>query len=279
MVHIHRLGFPHWPTVSVGAHWKQGGERRCAVENIDTLIDAFLGEDTRFSVPLYTQEAAAHYLHTPASTFGSWARGYRNHYPNRPDVVGGPLITSLGNSRRGASIPFIGLAEGMFLSALRAAHVPMQKIRPALDLVRDELGVEHALASKRLYTDGAELLYEVSDHLDGDERREPRKVVVLRNGQYVFREVVERYMRQISYDSEGIAGYATRLLLPGWEVAEIAVKPGVNFGQPYFLHNGTPLSMVEDTLKEGVSSGEVAAEHGLPSDQVAEVDYYLHLAA
>ncbi|NJQ02879.1 DUF433 domain-containing protein [Streptomyces zingiberis] len=246
--------------------------------DVDALINVFLGEDTRFSVPLYSQEAAARYLRTPAPTFRKWARGYRNRHANRPDVVGDPLITSLGDPRRGASVPFIGLAEGMFLSALRAANVPMQKIRPALDLVRTELGVEHALASKRLYTDGADLLYEVSDHLDGDERREPRKIIVLRDGQYVFREVVERYMKQINYDSDGIAGYANRLLLPGWEVAAIAVKPGINYGQPFFVGNGTPLAVVEDALREGVPSGEVAAEHDLPDDVVAEVDDCLRLA-
>lgn len=247
--------------------------------DIDALINAFLNQDTRFTVPLYSQEAAARYLRTPASTFRSWARGYRNHFPDRPDVTGEPLITSLGDPRTGASVPFVGLAEGMFLSALRAAHVPMQKIRPALELVRNELGIEHALASKRLYTDGAELLYEVSDHLDGDERKEPRKVIVLRNGQYVFREVVERYMRQINYDSDGVAGYANRVMLPGWEVAEIAVKPGINFGQPYFVHNGTPLSLIEDSLLGGTPSGELAVEYGLPGDQVAEVDTCLNMAA
>ena len=47
--------------------------------DIDALINAFLDEDTRFTVPLYTQEAAARYLHTPASTLRSWARGYHNH--------------------------------------------------------------------------------------------------------------------------------------------------------------------------------------------------------
>ncbi|MGW4285841.1 hypothetical protein ACWEIK_02785 [Streptomyces sp. NPDC004673] len=246
--------------------------------NIDALINMFLDADTRFTVPLYSQEAAARYLRTSSTTFRSWARGYHNHFPDRPDVIGDPLITSLGNPRTGASVPFIGLAEGMFLSALRAAHVPMQKIRPALELVRDQLGVEHALASRRLYTDGAELLYEVSDHLDGEERIEPRKVIVLRNGQYVFREIVERYMKQISYDSDGVAGYANRVLLPGWEVAEIVVKPDVNFGQPYFAHNGTPLSLIEDALTQGVPYEEAAATQGLPEDQVAEVDHYLRLA-
>lgn len=247
--------------------------------DIDALINMFLNEDTRFTVPLYTQESAARYLHTPASTLRSWARGYHKRFPNRPAVTGAPLITSLGDPRSGASIPFIGLAEGMFLSALRAANVPMQKIRPALELVREQLGVEHALASRRLYTDGAELLYEVSGHLEGDERREPREIIVLRNGQYVFRQVVERYLKQISYDPDSGAGYANRVQLPGWEVAEIAVKPGINYGQPYFVHNGTPLSVVENTLTEGAPTDAVAAEHGLPEDQVAEVGYYLQLAS
>ena len=95
------------------------------------------------------------------------------HTGLRPEFRGGP------------SIPFIGLAEGMFLSALRRAGMPLQQIRPALDLVRTKLGVEHALASRRLWMAGAQLLWEVStaDDVDADTRHGARDLIVLRDGQ------------------------------------------------------------------------------------------------
>jgi hypothetical protein len=36
----------------------------------------------------------------------------------------------------------------------------MQRIRPAIDVLSQEVGLEHALASRRLYTDGAEVLFD-----------------------------------------------------------------------------------------------------------------------
>lgn len=233
-----------------------------------------VAEDVRFEVPLYTQTEAAHYLDMPPSTFRSWARGYHNTFPDRPPVHGEPLITYAGEPHSPQpSIPFIGLAEGMFLSALRSADVPMQKIRPALELVRERLGIRYALASQRLYVHGAELLFEVieSDELEREGRREARKLIVLKNGQYVFREVVDRHMKRISYDTEGREKYANRVELPGYEVARLAVKPEVNFGQPYFTATGTPLYVVSGRLRSGEPVDEIADDFGLPEDQVAEV--------
>jgi uncharacterized protein (DUF433 family) len=39
----------------------------------------------------------------------------------------------------------------------------MQRIRPALDALEQEIGIEHALASRRLYSDGAEHADVVAD--------------------------------------------------------------------------------------------------------------------
>lgn len=229
-------------------------------------------DDVRFAVPLYTQTEAAHYLDMPPTTFRSWARGYHNKFPDRPAVRGEPLITHLGPAGSPhPSIPFIGLAEGMFLSALRRARVPMQQIRPALELVRERLGVGYALASQRLYVAGAEILFEVSETgaLDREERREARRLIVLRNGQYVFKEVVEQHMRHIHYDDAG--EYAARLDLPGYEVARVTAEPRVNFGRPYFTATGTPLYVVSGRLRAGETVDEVAEDFALPPDEVAEV--------
>ena len=225
--------------------------------------------DVRFAVPLYSSREAAGYLGVPATTFASWVKGYRRDFAHRPPVEGAPLATGLPPEVPGGpTIPFGGLAEGMFLSALRRAGIPLQQIRPMLDLVRTKLGIEHALASRRLYVVGAQLLWEVSteDDVDEEVRHTARDLIVLRDGQYVFRQVIEQYLRQITYDDE----YARRLELPRYEVAHIVTDPEVNFGKPYFAHSGTPLAVVRDLLRAGETVADVAGDFGIPIDEVTE---------
>jgi len=144
--------------------------------------------------------------------------------------------------------------------------VPLQRIRPALELVRDRLGVEHALASQRLYTDGADLLWEVTDR-DEDTRAEAKKLVVLRNGQYVFRKVVEDRLRGIQYAADG---FAYSLVLPDYEVAIVIADPNINFGRPSFARNGMPVDVVVGQVHAGDPIDEVAADFRLSVDEVTE---------
>ena len=74
---------------------------------------------------------------------------------------GDPIVTSVGEPRRNQPlIPFVGLTEATALAAVRGSGVPMQRIRPALRELQEGLGLRHALAHKKLYTDGSELLYD-----------------------------------------------------------------------------------------------------------------------
>jgi uncharacterized protein (DUF433 family) len=217
--------------------------------------------DNRFSIPLYSQAEAARYVDMPPSTLRDWAHpGTRR--------VERAMVTRVGTAKPGQpTVPFVGLAEAMFLSALRRAGVPMQQIRPALTMVEERLGVAHALASRRLFVIGPQLLWEVAaeGELGADERR---ALIVLRDGQYVFREVVERYLRRIDYADDD---YAARLWLPAYEVARLRVDPEINFGLPYFADSGAPAHAVLARLRAGEPLADVATDFGLPEDQVAEV--------
>jgi uncharacterized protein (DUF433 family) len=232
--------------------------------------------DVRFSIPLYTQSEAARYLDMPASTFRTWTQGYERRPSGRPAVKGSALVTyRRPRHPSDPSVPFVGLAEGMFLSALRKAEVPLQQIRPALNLVRERLGVVHALASKRLYAVGAQLLWEVAEEgaLDPGDRR---ALIVLRNGQYVFREVVERYLKRIEYADDG---YAARVELPGYEVARVTADPTINFGHPYFASTGAPVEAVLSRIRAGEPLDSVADDFDLGVDEVVEVADRAELAA
>jgi hypothetical protein len=59
----------------------------------------------------------------------------------------------------------------------------MQRIRPVVGVLTSTIGVEHALASKKLYTDGAEVLLDYASKRAEDELP---KLTVVRTGQRQF---------------------------------------------------------------------------------------------
>src|SRR5664280_2272545 len=133
----------------------------------------------RFETPLYSLGEAGHYLGLSKTTLARWAQGKER---------GTAIVTTVpGQPRGSAVIPFVGLAEGLVLAVIRRSGVPLQRVRPALDRLRRELGLTHALASKALYTNGAEVLYDFAEQQgDTPEARSARQLVVVRNNQHVF---------------------------------------------------------------------------------------------
>ena len=83
----------------------------------------------------------------------------------------------------------------------------------------------------------------------------------------MFRQVIEQYLRQITYDDE----YAHRVGLPSYEVASLVADPQINFGKPYFAHTGTPLAVVRDMLRAGEPIEAIAGDFDLPVDEITEV--------
>jgi uncharacterized protein (DUF433 family) len=226
--------------------------------------------DIRLSVPLYSMAEAARYLGLRRTTFATWAKGYTRRTEAGRHITKEPVVTSLpAPFRGGPSVPFIGLAEGLVLAAFRQAHVPLQQIRPALDFLRAEVGMEHALASQRLYLAGAELLWDYAQHDDADPQaaRGVRELVSIRSGQRVFTEVVDRYLRLISYADDGLV---ERLQLPGYDTALVGVDPRLNFGQPYFIHSGVRIENVLSRHRAGEPIEDLADDYGIPADEIAD---------
>jgi uncharacterized protein (DUF433 family) len=165
-------------------------------------------------------------------------------------------------------MPFIGLAEAYALAAFRKAGVPMQRIRPAIDVLARELGLAHALASSRLYTDGAEVLYDYAQHAaDTPEGESAMDLVVVRNNQRVFKEVVDLYLRRIDFAPDG---YAQLIRLPQYKVAEVTIDPEHAFGRPRFAHGGVGVENVIDLFRAGEPVDAVAGEFGLTRDEVED---------
>lgn len=239
------------------------GERSSGITDDDQAL--------RFEIPLYTVADAARIVGVPPSTLGTWAKGYVRQFPDRPDVVGEPIVTFVPPERAGGpAIPFVGLAEALVLAAIRKSGVPMQRVRPALRALDEGLGIDHALASKKLYTDGAELLYDFGErHRDSTDGQVALELVVVRSGQKVFESVIEEYLKRVVYDPHD--GYARLIRVPVYQKAEVVVDPQRAFGAPIFERGA---GRVDDLLQRfwaGEALGELAKDYGVPPDQLEDV--------
>jgi uncharacterized protein (DUF433 family) len=202
----------------------------------------------RFTDPLYTRAEAARFLGIKETTLARWVKDT-------------PFVTAVPAPHASASVPFIGLAEAYTLRAFRSRGVPLQRIRPALDRLNQEFGLAHALASQRLYTDGAEVLFEYRDDLGADVVGD---LVVVRRAQPVFRDVIADYLQQVVFHQ----GYAQRLPLVGYKGADLYVDPDRGFGQPVFARGGARLTDALDLFRAGEPLELVAQEFGIPSQQL-----------
>jgi uncharacterized protein (DUF433 family) len=145
---------------------------------------------------------------------------------------------------------------------------------PGTEGLDHNIGLEYALASRALYTDGAEILYDYAETVgDSPEARSARELVVVRHGQRVFAEVVEDYLHRIEYAPDG---YARLIRLPQYRRAEVLADPVRSFGQPIFGHGGARVADALQRFWAGDDLEIVSQEFGVP---IADLEDALRVAS
>lgn len=206
-------------------------------------------DDRAYTTPIYGQSEAARIIQAPSTSFARWAHGHR--FQQRRAGEWGwspPLLTGVAEGR-GSTVPFNALAEGFIVESFRRVGLPMARIRPAIEVLREEIGLDHALLSERLQTDGAEILYR-----NGED-----ELVVVRNHQGVFNEVVAEFLQSIAYSG----GFAQYLRLPAFESVNVVVDPRRNSGQPTVDRLGVRVEDIVSRVRAGEPMRDVADDFGL----------------
>jgi uncharacterized protein (DUF433 family) len=257
--------------------------------------------DPHYTVPLYKKAEAARIIRVPPNTLRNWAgpsaslrvsvadqdSGTSTESPTvraeastegvEPRSVPihdeeGLITVAAPRTPRGPTIPFVGLTEAYVLASFRQAGVPMQRIRPAIRRLEEEMGLAQALASERLRTDGAEVLWDYGQQTDDQAEKEAvGDLIVVRNGQLVFRPVVQDYLRRVTYRD----GWA-RIINIGRGSVDVIVDPWINGGQPTLARRGIAVDDILSRIRAGESSKAVAADYGLRQPEITTL---LELAA
>lgn len=126
--------------------------------------------------------------------------------------------------------------------------------------VKAELGLQHALASKLLYTDGAQLLVRYA--ADDDD------LEVARTRQRQLTETVKNQLQLITYAGDG---YARRLQLPSYGPVEVVVDPEVGFGYPLIKGAGARVKDVLDRFWAGDALRTIAYDFDLSDEEVEAI--------
>jgi uncharacterized protein (DUF433 family) len=210
-------------------------------------------DDPRTAWPLYTIHEAAKYLGLPYSTLRSWVR----------PTEGNALVHSFPKEGNFASISFVGFAEAFVLSAARRAKMRPDRIRAGVAAVEKKFGIEHALASKRLYLDKAEILLSYALHEDG-----PGDLTVARTDQLQMTQTVRNQRELITYGGDD---FASTIQLPLFQQAKVIVDPREAFGQPIVERTGTRVRDVLALFWADEPIRDIAYDFDLETDEVEDL--------
>jgi uncharacterized protein (DUF433 family) len=206
----------------------------------------------RFTDGLLTRPETASHLQIPQSTLADWLNGR---------AAGEPLVHEVEPIRAGQpSVPFVAVAEAYVLRSLRALGLRLSQIREAAEAVRDAFDTPYGLVSRRIATDGVDIFVE---HGLGDLRR-------ARDGQAPIREVVDQYLRYLSWDAGDDFPSSLRLRQYG-DAVPVVIDPRFGHGLPVVASNRVPVKALTDLWEAGESVEHIAYEYDMEPDQVDEL--------
>jgi uncharacterized protein (DUF433 family) len=224
---------------------------RGRIEFMGRVVD--FGEP-RFVTPICTVQDVATLVGMPLDTVKAWAGQRRSRRQ---------MITRLPQAHRGwPSIPLVGLAEAHILRTLRDL-LPPSEVDAAAMWIRDRYQDPHALANKRLVTDGAYAYVQEG----------PNELYRVRTQQHAFVEILEAHLKPLIFERDDYpVAFAVRI--PG-----AVIDPRFNTGRMTFERNRVPVFAVVGSLRGGDSVDEVMQQFGLTLQEVAAVDEHLEWAA
>lgn len=198
--------------------------------------------------PLYGMAQVDRLLGLNPGTARRWIDGYKRGEKRYPPVV---RLESTGDE----IVTWGEFVETRLLSEYREAGVPLVRMRPAIDRLRERFDPHYPLAQARPYAAGRELVLEAQEAVGLELKLQ---LVVIRNDQIVLTEPALRFYRAATFASQNGAGDGiVEQLHPVTEIDDVVIHPLRQFGEPVVR------SVRTEIIAEQVRAGE-------PIDAIAE---------
>ncbi|GAB3134898.1 hypothetical protein GCM10027289_27680 [Tsukamurella serpentis] len=138
----------------------------------------------------------------------------------------------------------------------------MQKIAPAVEMLRERTGDQFVLAKPKLFVDAVGHLYEQAPDADGD------LFIRIADQQVQAPKIFDRYLRAVDLDDQDVPiRFKVEL---GEDEAILYIDPRLNAGRPSF-RNGVPAFAVLGAVEAGDSIRSVAEDFDLDEHDVQRV--------
>lgn len=224
--------------------------------------DARMGGIRVLDRRIYVMSDVDRYLGLPSGTARRWIDGYvrggRTYPPVIREVSTGDETASWGE-----------FVETSLLSGFRDRGVSMQKLRPAVERLREELDTPHPLAAQRIWLDveGKELVLRVQESTNLEDAL---RFVVVRSGQLMLSAPTQSFVERVRY----LDGVVNEMELGD---GGVVANPQRAAGRPAV--RAVPAEVLAEGFRAGESTAGLAALYELSPTEVESAIRYEMRAA
>lgn len=205
--------------------------------------------------PIYGMAQVDRLLRLKSGTAKRWIDGYERSGKKYPPVV---RVDPTGDE----IVTWGEFVETRLLAEYRNAGVPLVRMRPAVDRLREEFHPKYPLAHARPFVDvaGRELVLKIQETVGLD--RHLRLVELAKNGQIVLVEEADSFRRAAQFRSDGVV----ERLLAVTEIPQVVIDPLRQFGEP--VVRSVPTEVIAEQVRAGESIAAIVELYELPSASV-----------
>jgi len=222
--------------------------------------------DLRHS-PTYSLQETARYLTIPVNTLRGWIQG-GTYTVKQGKRISKPLLQlpDSGSSQFSSinyQLSFINLVEAHMLRVIRSGHhIPLQKVRTALDYIDHQFDLPHPLARIEFQTDGVNLFIESIGRL----------INTSQSGQLALRSTLENLLDRVELDEAGVAARLYPLTQTQGRNAgrRIVIDPRLASGRPVLVETKIPTADIFERYQGGDSMDELAEFYGCDRTLIEE---------
>ena len=220
---------------------------------------SILGVGSVLDRPVYGLGEASRLLGLRRDRVGAWLDGYERQGVRYPPVI--------RESMTGDEIVTWGeFVELGYLREYRRCGVPLQRLRPVIDELREVFGTPYPLATARPYEFDKELVLRIQEltHLPSEI------AMVIRSGQHLLlKDRAHRFFRKVEFDPE--AEGAVRIF-PAGPTSPVVIDPLVRFGRPNVA--GVATDRLWELFDAGEPLNEIADGYDLGLDLISAAIAY-----